>query len=431
MVTRTQPPHLPASRPCLFPTLRGLALLVFLLASHALADQNWEKILREARGQTVYMNAWGGSESVNSYLHWAGQQLEKQYGLHLRHVKISNISSVVSRLMAEKAAHRQRGGSVDLLWLNGESFRTLYDSGLLYGPFVADLPNWRFVDSRANPATVHDGGMPTRGAEAPWGLARLAFLHNSRRVPAPPDSARQLLAFCHEHPGRFTYPAPPDFVGVAFLEQILSELTPDPSLLQKPTSVKDERFDRITAPLWAFLDELHPLLWQGGRRFVLSYPAMKPLLADGALDIALTFNPAEATAAIREGTLPASTGTYVHSGGTLGNAHFLAIPANSDARAAALVTINFLLSPRAQRRKANPDIWGDPSALSPELLSESDRQALLALPRHSAGLDVRQLGPGLARTPSLLGTGTQKPLATALPCRLRVMADGLCVARPA
>ncbi len=43
--------------------------------------------------------------------------------------------------------------------------------------------------------------------------------------------------------------------------------------------------------------------------------------------------------------------------------HFLAIPVNAQAKAGAMVLANFLLSPRAQVRKADIKIWGDGSVL--------------------------------------------------------------------
>jgi putative thiamine transport system substrate-binding protein len=60
----------------------------------------------------------------------------------------------------------------------------------------------------------------------------------------------------------------------------------------------------------------------------------------------------------------------------IGNVHFVAIPANSSASAGAKVVANFLLSPPAQRRKADPKIWGDPSVLDPQKLPADQAHAL-------------------------------------------------------
>ncbi|EDM56733.1 ABC transporter substrate-binding protein, partial [Vibrio parahaemolyticus AQ3810] len=62
---------------------------------------------------------------------------------------------------------------------------------------------------------------------------------------------------------------------------------------------------------------------------------------------------------------------YAMDAGALSNIHFLAIPWNANASAGAQVAINFLLSPEAQSRKGNLNIWGDPSVLSSQYLTGS------------------------------------------------------------
>ncbi|MCE9991683.1 ABC transporter substrate-binding protein, partial [Enterobacter asburiae] len=48
------------------------------------------------------------------------------------------------------------------------------------------------------------------------------------------------------------------------------------------------------------------------------------------------------------------------------------------ASAAAKVVANFLLSPQAQIRKADPAVWGDPSVLDSKKLSPDDAKKLSA-----------------------------------------------------
>ena len=62
------------------------------------------------------------------------------------------------------------------------------------------------------------------------------------------------------------------------------------------------------------------------------------------------------------------------AGGALANSHFLAIPSNANAPAAAKVVANFLLSPEAQARKADERIWGDPAVLDRDALSAADQR---------------------------------------------------------
>ena len=106
---------------------------------------------------------------------------------------------------------------------------------------------------------------------------------------------------------------------------------------------------------------------------------MKQMLADGELGIIFAFNPAEASAAIATGELPDTVRSFVFSGGTLGNTHFVAIPYNAANKAGAMVVADFLISPEAQLRKENPAVWGDPTVLAMDRLKV--RLCFFALPK--------------------------------------------------
>jgi putative thiamine transport system substrate-binding protein len=208
-----------------------------------------------------------------------------------------------------------------------------------------------------------------------------------------PKSAKDLLAWAKLNPGRFTYPQPPDFIGSSFLKQVLSELVADRSVLLKP--VDEASFEKTVAPLFSYLDELNPLLWRSGKAFPQNYPAMKQLLADNEVDIIFAFNPSEASSAIANGELPDTVRSFTFPGGTLANTHFVAIPYNAAAKAGALVAADFLISPEAQARKQDPQIWGDPTVLAISKLDAADRAHFDALDLGVATLKPDELGPAL------------------------------------
>ncbi len=344
---------------------------------------DWRSIEQQAHGQTVYFNAWGGSEAVNAYIEWLANQVKQRYGITLRHVKVTDAAMVVQRVQTEVAAGRTRDGSVDLMWVNGENFRNLKNNKLLFGPWAESLPNWKKVDL-AKPVRT-DFSIPTEGYEAPWGTAQLTFITDGRFTPQPPRSAAEWLAFAKAHPGRVSYPKPPEFHGTTFLKQLLLELTPNPAALQQPVTA--QAVEQVTAPLWAYLDQLHPHLWRAGKAFPVSAAEMHRMLADGELRISITFNPNEAANLIANKQLPASAISFGWTAGTIGNVHFVAIPVNARAAAGAQVVANYLLSPEAQVRKANLTVWGDGTVLNPALLSAAERSAL------------RQTAPGALAEP--------------------------------
>ena len=377
--------------------LAGIALAATVPSARAETPNafDWDAIQKTADGQTVYFNAWGGSQNINDYIEWVAGEVKERYRVTLEHVKLDDTANAVAQVVAEKAAGKNEDGGIDLIWINGENFVSMQDQGLLSDGFATKLPNWRYVDTD-NPSVTTDFTQPTNGQESPWGGAKLVFFTDPAAfgpLDTMPDSANELLDWAQAHPGRFSYPAPPDFIGSSFLKQILIETTADPSVLQEP--VDEANFAEVTAPLRAYLDRLAPVLWRSGRDYPQNYPAMKQLLADGELGIIFAFNPAEASSGIANGELPDTVRSFTFSGGTLGNTHFVAIPYNSGSKEGAMVVANFLISPEAQLRKEDPAIWGDPTVLSMDKLPPEDRAAFEAIDRGVATLAPDELGPVL------------------------------------
>ncbi|PKP70943.1 MAG: ABC transporter substrate-binding protein [Alphaproteobacteria bacterium HGW-Alphaproteobacteria-4] len=368
-----------------------IALLSLGLATPAFAD--WDATLAAARGQTVYWNAWGGDQRTNDFITWVGQQTEALYGVKVQQVKLTDTAEAVTRVISEKAAGVTDKGTVDLIWINGPNFLSMKSQGLLHGPFVADLPNARYLDlGPTSPASV-DFTVPVEGMESPWRLAKFVFTYDSARLPEPPPSMAALAEWAAAHPGRFTHPAVSNFMGATFLKQALIELAPDASVLQAP--VTDAAFEAATAPLWAWYDGLRPNLWQGGATYPENQSVQQQLLNDGAVDISLSFDPASAAAAIAQGLLPETARVFTPEIGSIGNISFVAIPFNAANRAGAEVVANFLLAPATQAHQQNIDVLGSFSVLDPAKLGADEAAVFAALPSSPALPSLADLGPTL------------------------------------
>ena len=370
-------------------------LLAATVATPVYADPDvtkWDDVLAEAMGQTIYFHAWGGSADANDFIAWAGEQVSDRYGVTVEHVKLTDTADAVSRVVAEKAAGQNEGGAVDMIWINGANFASMKEQGLLFGPWAENLPNWSLTDPASNAALTADFTVPTEGYEAPWAMAQVVFWYDTAQVDGPPRSISALAEWATENPGRFTYPQPPDFLGTTFLKQALYELAPDPSALSEPVG---SNYEEVTAPLWAFLDGLTPNLWRSGRAYPATGEAVKPLMSDGEVELAISFSPGAASAAIAGGELPDTIRTYVMDGGTIGNASFLAIPYNANAKAGAMVLADFLMSPEAQLRMQDPEHLGWGTVLSMRKLSPEEREAFEDLELGIATLSPEELGLAL------------------------------------
>ncbi len=367
-----------------------LAALIAPVA--ALADPNpadWDAVLADAKGETVYWHAWGGSTTTNDFLAWVGSRVAEDYGVTLEHVKLTSTADAVTRVLSEKEAGEDDDGAVDMIWINGANFAAMKEADLLFGPYAEQLPNWTVVDVDGKTVQT-DFTVPTDGYESPWAMAQVVFVHDTADMPEKVGSMQALLEWAQANPGRFSYPQPPDFLGITFLKQVLVDILPDPSVLAAEAT--DENYADVTAPLWDYLDALTPNLWREGKAYPATGTAMFPLIADDELDLSISFSPGAASTAIANFELPDTVRTFVLDKGTIGNASFVTIPYNSGSKAGAMVVANFLMSPEAQARAQDPAILGYGTVLDMDAITADERVVFDALELGVATLSPAELG---------------------------------------
>jgi len=347
--------------------MRYTLTLILALTGAALAapnPANWPQVLKEARGQTVNFYMWGGSDNINVYVDRVVAPALKKLGVTLRRVPITDTVQAVNKVLGERQAGRNRGGGVDLIWINGENFRAARQAKLLLEGWAEKLPNARYVDW-ASPAVRNDFGYPVNGAESPWGSTQWQYVYDSARVKPEelPRSFGQLAAWAKAHPGRFTFPAPPAFYGNRFLRMALFELSGG----REPFAGGfDERVWQAKSPLlWTYLKDLQPNLWRQGRTFPADIAQQYQLLANGEVDFAFVQNKAGIAAEVGSGQLPKTARVYLFNGGTVADYHYVAIPYNAAHPAGAMVLANLLLDPELQLNKLSGDVWGDGLAVNP------------------------------------------------------------------
>lgn len=333
-------------------------------------DKDWEEILESAKGTTVSLYGWGGSQQTNEWLdNFVGKRLKEEYDITLNRVPM-NIEDILNKMLGEKQLNAQEG-TVDVVWINGENFYTAKENDLLFGPFTNKLPNFNKYIDKDSLEVKYDFGFEVEGYEAPYGKAQFVLMHDKARVDNPPKNHRELLEMVKNNPGRFTYPAPPDFTGSAFVRNIIYDIVGHEQFMEMDP--KKEVIAKEIKPAIDFLKEIKPYLWQEGKTYPATISQLENMYADNEVDFTMAYNPNRASAKINTGEFPETTSTFVFDNGTIGNTHFLAVPYNAPNKEGALALINFILSVEAQATKYNPKNWGDLPVLDNSKFNEEER----------------------------------------------------------
>lgn len=350
---------------------------------------SYEEALKEAEGTTVTFYGWGGSDQTNNYIDkYIAPKLKKEHNITVKRVGM-NIDEILNNLQNSVQANEEKG-NIDVIWINGENFYTAKENNLLFGPFTEKLPNFeKYVNGDADDTKL-DFGYPTDGYEAPFGKAQVVMEYNSDKI-GPIKNADELLEAARANPGKFTYPALPDFTGSAFVRNIIYEKVGYDKLKDiDPTD--EEAVREAIKPAMDYLKELKPYLWKKGETYPTDSTQQDNMFADGSLYFNVSYNPNHASSLISNGTYPESTKTCVFDKGTIENTHFLAIAKNAPNKAGSMVVINEILGFESQMEKYKPEVWGDLPVLDNEKLSEEQK----------ATLDSVEIGPATLLQSELL-----------------------------
>lgn len=348
---------------------------------------SWEEVVELARGTTVNWAMWGGSDQVNAYADgWVAEQLQTKYDVTLNRVPLNDTVEAVNKVVGEVQAGVTESGSIDLIWINGENFRTMKQGDLLFGPFADKLPAMEYYDSN-NPSVVNDFGLPIEGYSAPYTGAFYIMAKDGAKVQAEPTNFAELLAWAKANPGRFTYVAPPQFDGSRFLLTVLYGVTG--GYEQYAGAEFDAAlWEQNSSQVWAYLQELEPYLWREGSTYPPTQSRLQELFSNGEIWMMPAFT-ARIAEGIATGQFPDSTQAFALPGISLDDPSFTAIPINASNPAGGMVLANILSSPEGQLRKFDPAVWGDPplldrSKLPADLQQKFDRvEAQYGMPLQS------------------------------------------------
>lgn len=380
--------------------LLGAAVLAAstAIASGAIADtadgesligMPWEKVVETARGGTVNWFLWGGSDNINQYVsEYVGGILKDEYDITLNRVGLSDTVEAVNIVLGEKESGVTDKGSVDMIWINGENFRTMKQGGLAYCGYTDTLPNNALVNWD-NPAIANDFGVPVDGCEVPWSKAQFAFAYDTARTENPPRSIGELIEWVKANPGQFTYAAPPDFNGSVFVRHVFYHAAGGVDNLLG--DFDQAKFDEVAAKTWEILNDLEPYLWREGQTYPTSINALEQLFANSEVALYFNYEPAGVGINIENGTFPPTVRGYGLTDGTIGNTNYTIIPFNSPNKAAALVLQNVLLSGEAQYEKNKPDVWGARPAIEISRTSDEVQAKFATIERHPAVADPVEL----------------------------------------
>ena len=310
------------------------------------ATGRWAQVLARAKGQTVNWYMYGGDDTLNTFVTGYLTPKLADLGVTLKQVKITDTADAINKVLGERQAGKTGDGSVDAIWVNGTNFATGVQAELWSCGWPSQLPNAKYIDFD-NPAVANDFGVPVNGCESVWQSANSALVYDSAALqPADVATIDSLFAWAKANPGKFTYPALPDFTGSMAVRTILYDTIGGPTSLSG--AFDGNKYAPAASKLWKRLNEVKPALWRNGTTYPQSQDEVEKLYSNGEISAFFSYGPGSVGDKVKKGLYPASTREAVPSVGNIANVSFLGVPANAAHHDGALVLANLLQDPATQ-----------------------------------------------------------------------------------
>lgn len=338
-------------------------------SSENILNNNYEEILESAKGSSVNFYGYGGDEVMNKWFDtYVIPQMKEKYDITVKRVGM-DIDNILNQLLSEKQAGSK--GVIDLVWINGENFKTAKENELLFGPFTAKLPNFNnYIDGKSKDVTT-DFGTSVDGMEAPWGKAQFAIMKNSSKVSQKMANTQNLKEIVKKYPGKFTYPALPDFTGSAFVRNVIYDIVGYEKVKNLPED--EAKVKEVIQPAMDYLNEIKPYLWNKGKTYPQTSSQLDNMYSDNEVYFNMTYSPNGVLNRIKSGEFSKDTEILEFDKGNISNTHFLAIPKNSQNQVGAMVLADFLMSIDAQSSKSDSENWGDATVLDIEKMTKEEK----------------------------------------------------------
>ena len=333
---------------------------------------SWNDITMASYGQSVAVYMYGPSAASFWVKNWLSRQVREEYAITLNVTEISTTVSAVNIVTSECDSDCQAseegvsGGSVDMIWINGDNFYNMKSGGYLYGPWAQRVPSAANFDWTADDI-AYDFGEPTQGYEMPFNKAQLVLVYNKTKIGSDsiPQSMPELVAALDgsntSHPlyGKFSYPAPPDFTGAAFLRMFLYAFGGGVSTFDGEYNAGT--YSSHASTVMAQLLAMEPGIYQtgGGPYYCSSLADCNTLFLNGQIAMTMSYNPGVAGANIAAGIWSGEhVDSYVPNSGSIANNNFWTIPKNANNKLPAIVVANYVASMGAQfNRRGNSNRW--------------------------------------------------------------------------
>jgi putative spermidine/putrescine transport system substrate-binding protein len=289
-------------------------------------SMTWDQIIAEAKAEgSLVFYTWWGEE------HWieAGREFEQKYGIKTT-IVVGDAAANANKVVAEA---KQTEGTIDAIMIGGDYLKPVLDLGCFYTPITKVIPN---VD-RLDPKLLQFvEGLKNNGEMIPLYRNQTGLLYNPARVPNPPQTWDELVAWIKANPKRFGFNDPSKGgSGQSFVQSAIDAITGGLDQYRSDTELQSARLESWTK-VWDWMNSMEPY-WT----YTISNNDSISRLNAGEFWITVAWDD-DTQVNLKSGSLFKEAVLYVPEFGLAGGGDCAGVLKNAKNKAAGLLFLNFL-----------------------------------------------------------------------------------------
>ncbi len=344
-----------------------------IVENPSITSREWNLLLESATGTTVTLYYTSSDENLEKWLTRSVQpDVLANYGVDLQLIR-KPMSDIFEKLRDEKT-NEIATGSIDLIYIEDDSFKRLMNASLLYGPFLEKLPNYYTNVNPEDYEFMYEQGMPTQGNFIPVGREQLVLIYDEDMILDPPETMDNFLETLRSAPGQFTFPMPPEKSGELFMETFIAAYV-DYEKLYRADATR-EAIEPLLAPAIDAVKILRPKLWKEGAIYPEDERHLDQLFYDGKVSFSLSTDPNKASKYAKAEVYPYAARAFIIDEGTAGTNDGLVIAHNAPNKSGAMIVANYMLSAETQAFKYLPANGGSIPVVDTSIMPEEEAKLI-------------------------------------------------------
>lgn len=357
------------------------------IGSTTVNNKDWELLTESATSSTVIMYHDIKDEEFKTWIEKSViPSLKTDYNIELK-IKQKSLDEYYGDLAQQYDEGNK--GVFDLLIYDDSSSKMLMERALLYDNYTSKLPNHVSMQNSEDYENMYSEGLDTSKNNVMLGRKQLIMIYDEDLFSDAPKTVSEMLEITKTMEGKISYVDPYYELGRDFMNSIFFSFMDYEEVYSMDLNKADLKVRAKDAI--EFFNSLKPYIAFRDGMLPTNQDEIDEMFYNTSILFSMTYESNHASTMSKKELYPFGAKSFTFDSGTTGDAFYGAIPFNSNNKTGAMIVLNQMLSPEAQKYKYDPKKWGNLPALDTTMMEAASAKIVNSITMKRSDMKQEEL----------------------------------------